>query len=114
MCGKQASGMQEQNPAEPQFEDMHGGDVAAAEAENDALMAEEAIEEDNPRMLDSSREGYEYRKDYSVAFCEMALDMFLENMPEDLPMAGSKILDRQVWTRTRASAEFLIVVIHML
>lgn len=90
ICGNHVGGMQDPSIC-PSLTDMHKGYAAgAADMHNEIVTAE-----DNFRMLAGSRGAYECRKAYSVAYAEMALDIFLRDMPEDLPRTG-QFLDRQV------------------
>lgn len=82
--------MQEQDPTESQFTSPADPQSADMHVEDD-VAAEESLGQD----FSSSRKAYERRKAYSSAFCHMALDMFLENMPEDLH-PNADVFDRQV------------------
>lgn len=86
--------MQEQAPTEaqiadtgePHFADMQVEDIVAVESSH-------------------SRTGYECRKAYTMAICHLAMDMFLETMPEDLHQ-NTDVFDRQVQTQIFTSTSF--------
>lgn len=72
---------------------MHEGGVLAFDPDNEVAMGEAPLEEES-----SSRSAYDKRRAYSFKFCSLALDTFLQDIPEELP-ESRPVLDRKVRLR---------------
>lgn len=78
-------------------DDIGGDCVLAMDASSDSTLPVEALEEESIY----SRNGYERRREYAMHFCALALDSFIEDMPEGLqqgnPMFNTQVLHQSYY-----------------